>query len=154
MKKIFISATILISFTGCMHIDLFEKVTGIPQQQWFYNYQPEFKFEIKDTTATFNIYVVLRHTDLYKYNNIWLKVGSQAPGDSMRFQNVNLLLAENNKSWDGTGMDDIYEVRKLISPGPVSFRKAGEYKFKIGQIMRENPLQYVLNVGIRLEKAD
>lgn len=153
MKKIFVFIVILGFFTGCMHIDLFEKQVAIPKQQWFYNNQPSFQFIIKDTSSTYNIYVLIRHTDLYKYNNIWLRIGSQAPGDSMHFQNINLLLAEDNKSWEGTGMDDIYEVRKIISPGPVSFRKAGEYTFTVAQIMRENPLEHILNVGFRLEKV-
>lgn len=155
MKKIFLSILISGLFAaGCIHIDTFEKQATIPNQKWFYNYKPSFTFTINDTTSTYNLYVVLRHTDLYRYNNIWLRIGSKAPGDSMHFQNINLLLAEDNKSWEGTGMDDVYEVRKIISPGPVSFRKSGEYTFTIGQIMRENPLEYVLNVGLRLEKVE
>ncbi len=50
-------------------------------------------------------------------------------------------------------MDDIFEVRKNITPGPVPFKKAGIYTFTIGQIMRENPLLHILNVGIRVEKV-
>lgn len=144
-------ATILLG--GCIQINLFEKQAAIPSQSWAYDFSPAFNFEIKDTTSRFLIYVTIRHTDLYQFNNIWLRIGSKAPGDSARYQNINLQLATSN-AWDGTGMDDIYEVRKLISPGPVSFRKAGDYTFTISQIMRENPLKYIMNVGIRLEKVD
>lgn len=144
-------ATILLG--GCIQINLFEKQAAIPSQSWAYDFSPSFNFEIKDTTSRFLIYVTLRHTDLYQFNNIWLRIGSKAPGDSTRYQNINLQLATSN-AWDGTGMDDIYEVRKLISPGPVSFRKAGDYTFTISQIMRENPLKYIMNVGIRLEKVN
>jgi len=51
-------------------------------------------------------------------------------------------------------MDDIFEVRKNITPGPVPFKKAGNYTFIIAQIMRENPLKHILNVGIRVEKVN
>jgi len=71
----------------------------------------------------------------------------------MKFQNINLVLGTDAKGWLGTGMDDIYEVRKSISSGPFSFKISGDYIFSIAQIMRENPLQYVLNVGIRVEKV-
>lgn len=125
----------------------------IPEQQWFYNNVPQFTFQIDDTSSHYNIYVVLRHTDLYNFNNIWLRLGSKAPEDSMRFQNINLRLASDSKGWEGTGMGDIFEVRKTVSPGPVSFNKAGEYTFSIGQIMRENPLKYVMSVGVRVEKV-
>ena len=132
---------------------MYEKTAAIPQQSWNYNYKPSFTFTITDTTAAYNIFIVLRHTDAYNYNNIWLTVGSQAPGDTMRLQNINLELADDAKGWHGTGIDDIFEVRKNISPGPVPFKKAGNYTFTIAQIMRENPLKHILNVGIRVEKV-
>jgi len=71
----------------------------------------------------------------------------------MKLQNLNLVLATDSKGWEGTGMDDIFEVRKSISSGPFSFKASGDYTFSIAQIMRENPLYYVLNIGIRIEKV-
>ena len=143
------SATI----ASCMGIDLFEKQAQIPSQQWFYNNIPGFTFHIDDTSALYNVYIVLRHTDRYTYNNIWLRIGSKVPGDSMYFQNINLILANDAKGWEGSGMDDIFEVRKSISPGPLSFKKPGDYTFSIAQIMRENPLKHVMSVGVRVEKV-
>jgi len=48
-------------------------------------------------------------------------------------------------------MDDIYEARLLIQTG-THFRKPGDYHITLEQIMREDPLKHVLNVGIRVEK--
>jgi gliding motility-associated lipoprotein GldH len=117
------------------------------QQQTF------FTFNISDTTAHYNIFIVLRHTDAYKYNNIWLNLGTQMPADILKNQNIDLTLGTDSKGWEGNGMDDIFEVRKIITPGPISFKKPGNYIFTIGQIMRENPLKHILNVGLRVEKV-
>ena len=151
VKNIFYFSVILL-VAGCAKINLFEKSVPIPAQTWNYNYKPSFNFSISDTSATYTVYIVLRHTDAYKYNNIWLSLGSQAPGDTMHFQNINLQLANDQKGWEGTGMDDIYEVRKNITPGPVPFRRAGLYTFTLAQIMRENPLEHILDIGLRVEK--
>ena len=121
---------------------------------WFNDNKPSFTFTITDTVSAYNVYIVLRHTDAYNYNNLWLSLGSQSPGDSIRFQNINIELGNDTKGWEGTGMDDIFEIRKNITPGPVPFKKAGNYTFTIAQIMRENPLQHILNVGIRVEKVN
>ena len=153
MKNFLFIALISVFFISCGKIDLYEKQAQIPEQQWFYNYVPEFTFHIEDTSSLYNVYIVLRHTDLYNYNNIWLNIGSKTPGDSMHFQKINLILASDAKGWEGRGTSDIFEVRKNISPGPVSFKRSGDYTFSIAQIMRENPLRYILNVGIRLEKV-
>jgi gliding motility-associated lipoprotein GldH len=140
-------------FASCIKTGLYEKVAVIPSQQWFYSNTPEFTFHIDDTTSLYNVYVVLRHTDLYKYNNIWLKIGLKSTTDSINYQNINLVLGTDSKGWEGTGMDDIYEVRKNISPAPFSFKRSGDYTFSIAQIMRENPLSNILSIGIRVEKV-
>ena len=154
MKKFLFILTLSVCFASCIKIDLFEKQSQIPSQQWYYNNVPQFTFNIEDTSSLYDVYIVLRHTDLYEYNNIWLRVGSTAPSDTIHYQNINLKLASDSKGWEGIGMDDIFEVRKIISPGPLAFKKSGDYSFSVAQIMRENPLNYILNVGIRVEKVN
>lgn len=151
-KSIFFILTAIIT-AGCGPINLYEKQAVIPAQEWFYDYNPQFKFTISDTVSPYQVYLVLRHTDQYQYKNIWLQLGTQAPGDTMSFQKINLVLGNDKTGWEGTGMDDIFEVRKNISPGPLSFKKAGEYTFSVAQIMRQNPLHHVMNVGLRIEKV-
>ncbi|MEO6355380.1 MAG: gliding motility lipoprotein GldH [Ferruginibacter sp.] len=149
------AATIVLSMwlAACKRMDVFEKNVVLPNNQWAFTLEPAFDFTIQDTTASYNIYIVLRHTDAYRYNNIWLKVGTQSPGDKMRFQQFELQLGSDAKGWEGTGMDDIWEVRKLITSSPVKFNRPGNYRFQVGQVMRENPLQNVMNAGIRIEKV-
>lgn len=138
--------------SACTQLDIFEKNKPIPNNQWTYGFKPAFEFDIQDTAKGYNLYIVLRHTDAYRYNNIWVNVGTQSPKDTVRYQNFELQLGNDAKGWEGTGMDDIWEVRKMITNGPVHFNKKGTYHFSIGQIMRENPLPNILSVGIRVEK--
>lgn len=153
LKKLFFILSVSTVLASCIKVNLFEKQVSIPSQQWYYTNVPQFTFHIDDTSSLYNVYIVLRHTDLYDYNNIWLRVGSDSPGDSMHYQNINLQLANGSRGWAGTGMDDIFEVRKNISAGPLSFKRPGDYTFSIAQIMRQNPLKYILNIGVRVEKV-
>ena len=142
-----VACTLLIA--SCTTIDLYEKNVTIPGFRWKSSYKPEFTFSISDTTAPYQLFLVLRHTEKYTYNNIWINLYSQPPGDSVHKASFELQLATNEK-WLGTGMDDIYEQRiKLTDP---QYLKAGIYHFKVEQIMREDPLENVMNVGIRVEK--
>lgn len=136
---------------SCQTIDLYEKVVSIPDHEWQSNYKPQFKFTIKDTTVPYQIYVVLRHDDKYNWNNIWINLYTQSPSDSAHKIQYELPLA-NKEQWLGTAMDDVYEHRILLTPQAIYFKKAGEYTYTIEQVMREDPLQHVLNVGLRLEK--
>ena len=154
IKKLLLITLISISFISCREIDLFEKNIAVPNMQWFNNFDATGSFIIKDTNSTYNVLIVLRHTDAYLYNNIWLNVGLQAPGDvGLKYQKINLPLGNDSKGWEGVGMNDIWEVRKLISGVPKKFIKAGTYNFSIAQLMRDNPLQNIISVGLSIQKA-
>ena len=144
----------LFFLNACNNIDVFEKNTAIPDMQWQNNFNATGTFKITDTISTYNISIVLRHTDAYLYNNIWLNAGLQAPGDTgLQFQKINLTLGSDANGWEGIGMNDVWEVRKLISGTPKRFIKPGDYTFTIGQLMRDNPLQHIISAGLRIEKA-
>lgn len=138
---------------ACNKIEVVEKNMVVPNSRWQYDFKPGFSFNISDTASYYNLFVVLRHTDAYRYNNIWLNIGTQGPADTMRYQRVELQLGNDARGWDGTGMDDIWELRKPITRAPFKFNKAGEYQFFITQVMRENPLSHIMNVGVRIEKV-
>lgn len=138
---------------ACRQINLYEHDTAIPGNKWSQSFRVTGSFAITDTVAAYNIYIVLRHTDAYLYNNIWLNVGLKAPGDTMYMQKVDLSLGNDANGWEGTGMSDIWEVRKTLNDRPLPFRKAGEYTYSISQVMRDNPLLHIISAGLRLEKA-
>ncbi len=147
-----IAAAGLICINSCKQIDIFEKNTVIPKYEWKNSFSATGDFLVTDTVSAYSIYVVLRHTDAYKYNNIWLNIGLQPPGDSLHAQKVDLKLGDDANGWEGTGMNDIWEVRKLLNGQARRFKQPGKYHFTISQIMRDDPLLNVMSVGLRLER--
>ena len=148
---IFVIITSLIA-ESCKQIDVFEKNTNIPGLKWQSDFAVTGTFNIEDTLSAYNLYLVLRHTDAYQYNNIWLNVGLQSPGDSLYYQKVDLSLGNDASGWEGTGMNDIWEVRKPLAQNK-RFKRKGEYNFSILQVMRDNPLLHIMSAGLRVEKA-
>lgn len=151
MKKIIVAVCLIASLWSCNKLDSFEQTVFFPQHEWTSNNQPSFQFEIKDTAARYNIYVVIRHEDSYHYNNLWLNVTTTAPGQKAITQKVNLQLANNSAGWLGAGMDDVFDHRIRITNSPIQLKK-GVYHFGLQQVMREDPLPALLNAGIRVEK--
>jgi gliding motility-associated lipoprotein GldH len=152
LQFLIIAAAGFMFMSSCNQIDVFEKHTAIPEYKWQQNFSARGDFIISDTVSVYSIYLVLRHTDAYQYNNIWLNIGLQPPGDSMYIQKVNIKLGDDANGWEGTGMNDIWELRKLLNVEPRRFKKSGKYNFNISQIMRDNPLSNIISVGLRLEK--
>jgi gliding motility-associated lipoprotein GldH len=142
---------IVLQLLSCTPVDSFEKDSSIPNYEWKSSFTVKGSFVITDTTASYNAYIVLRHTDAYKYNNIWVNLGVQPPADSMHYQKVNMQLGTDAGGWLGHGMNDIWEVRQLHFKG-VRFKQPGAYNFTISHIMRDEPLRSVMSAGLRLEK--
>ncbi len=152
MKKLlFFTAAVLI-MQSCSTVDVYEKTTPFSDHTWAGNNKLSFEFAITDTASLYNIYTVIRHTDAYRYNNLYLNVTTIAPGDTALTQQLELHLGDNTKGWLGSAMDDIVEHRILLTRFPVKL-KAGKYKFILQQTMRDDPLENVLNAGLRVEKA-
>jgi len=137
--------------SSCTTVDLFEKTVDIPGHAWQSSFRPSFDFTIKDTSSLYQLFLILRHNEKYNYSNIYINLYVKPPGQdsSIKIQR-DLVLATNEKGWQATAMDDIYEHR--IPLGDPQTLKAGNYQFTLEQIMRENPLQNVLDAGIRVEK--
>lgn len=140
---------------SCTTTDLYEKSVSIPGHSWKNSFKPSFDFTIKDTVSPYQLFLILRHNDKYNFNNIYINLYARQPGrDSVQKIKYDLLLATNEKGWLGSGMDDIYEHRIPLTPTGQQFyfKKPGNYTFSVEQIMRENPLDNVFNVGLRIEK--
>ena len=154
MKKALIPVAICFFVLSCAKINVFEKNVSFKEHAWPGIVKPQIEFNITDTNSLYNIYIVLRHSDAYNFNNIWIKCTVITPGDTTKkSRDYNLTLATNDKGWSGIGMDDIFEHRVLIQPN-TKFSRAGNYQFILQQVMREDPLENILNVGMRVERAN
>lgn len=154
MMRWFSSVVLMVTilfFSGCDTIDVYEKTTAIPQHEWSSSDTLNFTFTATDSLAYYNIYLVLRHSESYHFKNIWIDLTSAFPGQKAQKQRLNLPLA-GPSGWMGTAMDDIIEQRVLLLSHPTKLAK-GDHSFSLQQVMREDPLQNILNAGIRVEKV-
>ena len=142
---------LLAGLTSCETIDIYEKTATFSTHSWKSAERPSFTFEITDTVSLYNIFFVIRHEDAYNYNNIWVNLTMHGPKDTVTVRRE-FILANNRQGWLGSGMDDIFEHRIPFNTKPAPLHK-GLYTFTLQQDMREDPLDHVINAGIRVEKV-
>ena len=142
----------LISIAACQTIPLSEQNTIHPEHQWNSAKPEKYLFNITDTNQLYKIIFVIRHHNAYHYKNIWIELSHSSANESAKTETFNLNLANDQKGWLGTGMDDIYDQRIPVYSKPIKL-KYGMHKFIIKHTMLEYPLQNILSTGIRIEKA-
>ena len=157
MKVKLITATLIITLAMACNVKspYYQKQYAIPDTEWYYKFQPVFKVDITDTAAAYQVYFLLRHDESYPNSNIWFRIKIKAPGDSTFSDGIRIdkELADAEGKWKAQGMGAIYEHKiPLNSKEAPIFKKLGAYELKVEQIMRQNPLPSVLNVGLNIEK--
>jgi gliding motility-associated lipoprotein GldH len=150
-KRLMFILLIVAGLTSCKQVELYERLKNVPGGNWKAGEKLSFPLTIKDTTIGYNLFVSIRHSNVYPYRNIWVRMGLQMPGqDSVSYQDFELPLADNEK-WLGSGLNDIYDRRVRLFGQPQRFSKTGTVNFTLQHIMRDDPLPGVLQAGIRIE---
>ena len=153
MKKINLLLFFFVScFASCTLSNVYEKNIEIPDFNWDYQFVPEFKVNIDDTSALYNLNVNIRHLDNYPYMNMWLQLHGSNPEGKQQKERIPIYLATKEGKWLGEGLNGVWMV-SIPLKRKIKFPHKGSYTFGIEHDMRINPLPAVMNVGLRLEKT-
>lgn len=149
----FIAVTgLLFLIVSCDPSRVYEENKKIPDYKWEIKSPLEFNVTITDTLSPHNVYLNFRHAGYYGFSNVYLFVDSWLPDGSYARDTAELILASPDGKWLGDGLGDIWDNRILFKKNVV-FPMSGTYRFQLTQGMRVNPLQGVMDAGIRIEKA-
>lgn len=136
---------------ACTKSNLYDKNISIREGKWEYGDAKKFEVNIIDTASNYNLFVNVRHTDRYAFNNLWLIISTTYPDSTIRQDKVNVELSEPEGNWTGTCADGICYNSVLIQSN-FTFPHKGYYVFSVEQDMRLNPITEILDVGLKIEK--
>jgi len=148
----FLLIGLVLVFCGCQSKYYYESFKSIPNQEWTYADTLEFKVEIADTNAIYNIYVLPRHTISYPYMNLWIKIKTIYPDNEMREQRIDIPMADKSGKWFGKGVSAL-KLNEVSIIQNVKLKQIGKYAFKISQDMRYEPILNIRDFGFRIEKV-
>ncbi len=118
-----------------------------------------FKIPQLDSIKKYNLFLNIRNTNDYKFNNIFLIVSMNFPHGKTITDTLEYRMANPDGSWMGQGIGNVKE-NKLWYKENVSFFEDGVYTITIGQAMRNNGavegvtrLEGISDVGFSVEEA-
>jgi gliding motility-associated lipoprotein GldH len=131
---------------------VYEKNIRIPDGIWDRNNIVNFEVVVEDTISPHNLYINVRNTSMYPVSNLYLFVTTIAPSSHSIKDTVQIILADEKGKWLGKGLGDIWDNQQLYKEN-VRFAQKGKYVFEYEQAMRLEKLPYIIDVGLRIEKA-
>ena len=146
-------------FTSCDPNRVFDVYKPVANK-WHKDSVVSFNIKAPDSTNAYNLFVNLRNTNAYKYNNLFLIVEMVFPHGKTVKDTLEYKMADPTGKLLGAGVTDIKE-NKLWYKEQVVFNEKGEYVVKIQHAMRENgkvngvvELEGITDVGFRIEKPE
>jgi gliding motility-associated lipoprotein GldH len=141
-------------FGGCQDTQtIADNNVEISGRNWSYTEKIQVPVVIKDETIPYNLYVNLRHTSNYKYSNIFILIHITGPDKKKITERKEFKLALPDGEWLGSGSGNMYSYQ-LPYKENYKFPSKGKYIIELEQNMRDNPLDYVTDAGVRVEKAN
>ena len=152
-RLVFLSLLFLVFLSSCDRNVVFEKNIKLPENKWEMNNIIGLDAEIRDTVSLYNIYINVRNAGGYQFSNLYMFLNTRTPKGEQARDTVELTLADERGKWLGNGSGDIWDNRILLKQ-KFRFPGSGVYHFEIQQAMRVNPLPYIMDAGLRIEKAE
>ena len=154
-STLFILVSIL--FISCDEKRVFDEYKSVGNA-WHKDSIVTFNLPELDSTKRYNLFVNLRATNAYKFNNLFLIVALEMPNGFTKVDTLEYQMADPDGTLLGDGFSDIKES-KLFYKENVRFRS--KYKVSIKQAVRENgkvpgvkAIDGITEVGFRIEKKE
>ncbi|MBT8256873.1 MAG: gliding motility lipoprotein GldH [Bacteroidia bacterium] len=145
---------LLFSCDSDLVFDEYKSVDGA----WDKDDSIEFKIMPPDTLNPYNLFINLRNTNDYKYNNLFLIVEMNYPNGKIKKDTLEYRMTTPEGEFLGAGFTDVKENKLWYSQAEI-FDESGEYIVKINHAMRETgavngieKLEGIIDVGFRIER--
>lgn len=136
---------------GCSPGTIFQQSEALPADGWHMDQAVSFEVEITDTLNLHELYLEVRNTTSYAYSNLYLFMDIAFPGEQLLRDTIECRLAERSGRWTGRGSGRI-RANEFLFRDDVWFPDSGTYIFTLRQGMREETLEGITDIGIRIER--
>lgn len=144
-----------ITVIGCDTSNVYHEFIDLDNRVWMLADKPQFTFEIRDTTQTYNVYWDIRNSTHYKWSRLFVKFSlKDTLGNDIESKLVTAHLFEpkTGKPYGKSGLGDLFDHRVEVLQN-YRFSRAGVYQAELEQYMREDSVPGILSVGVAIEKA-
>lgn len=119
----------------------------------------EFELPQLDSLKRYNVFVNIRNSNDYKYNNLFLIVSMNFPHGKTIVDTLEYRMANADGTWIGTGIGNIKDNKLWYKEG-VRFVEDGVYTLDLSHAMRDNGkvegvknLDGIVDVGVSIEEV-
>lgn len=151
LLKFFLLIFSLSLLIACQGDQVFDQTSKMGEQGWTQKNQISYPFEIKELDKTYSLYVALRQSNDYPFNNFYFVPKVMGADGKLIKQALAEAILYDPKSGKakGEGLGDIYSHKFLIFK-QLKFPKKGKYNLLLTHDMRTDTLAGIISIGASL----
>ncbi len=143
-------ATILVLFlNSCKQEVFFESELSIDPEAWYHDDSYDFHLSVSDTTTVYEMQLMVKHDQDYRYENLYLMVETIFPKQERRQERINIDLADKKGQWVGKCNYRDCKVMVYMLDG-FRFPELGNYSFTFNQHTREEKLKGIQSIELSI----
>jgi gliding motility-associated lipoprotein GldH len=157
MRSIFLTLLIVLAFIACDNKTVVSETRTL-SGNWGQQDVIEFTIPQLDSLKKYNMFLHLRNTNDYPFNNIFIIASINFPHGKVVTDTLEYRMAEPDGMWLGAGIGNIKES-KLWFKENISFFESGNYTLSVSQAVRNNgdvggvsQLSGITEVGYSIEE--
>lgn len=142
---------ILLAASACQSNTVYHSYQPVPTGGWGRSDTLVYVLPASVPAGEYELKIGIRYKETYLYRNLWLEV-KQNVQDTLHYatDTVQLFLADETGNRKGNGPGGLYQCTfPYEATFPIS-QEGGTRTFRVVQIMKDNPLGGISDVGIQL----
>ena len=136
MRRLLLGLVLIGSLASC-NSDVVVSETRAVQGAWDADNVVEFTIPQLDSLKKYDVFLTIRNSNDYKFNNLFLIVSMEFPHGKTITDTLEYRMANPDGTWMGTGIGSVKE-NKLWYKENVGFFESGNYQLNIGHAVRNN----------------
>lgn len=138
--------------TGCQRDVVSSAHQDLPEQGWAMTDTVCLSLDVADTVQVYDLTLMLRHTELYSYQNLWFFIQCADSLSPLQSDTVMACLADDRGQWLGSRAGRYYSGYVFVRH-ELLFPQAGTYTFSVVHGMRDSIISGIADVGLELRKV-
>jgi len=149
IKHLILILASFVLFVQCDSPHFYQKQVSL-KDNWDKDSAVVYQFEIKDTAAKYDFYLLSRNNNQYSYSNLYLFTRFLTPNGEEFTDTLQYYLAFQDGEWVGKGnsLKELY----LLYRENVSLKDTGTYKLSVWHGMREDNLTGIEDLSLIVDK--
>ena len=143
---------IILIVSACGSSGFYEENYDLKTNSWAIEEVPEFTFYIEDTSKRYDMDVVIRYSNRYRFQNLYVtRILEDRRGRKLDSTLVNLQMFDEKTGRPlGSGLGDIFTISEPILDS-YGFNKPDTFRLRVRQTMRPDTLKEVVSVGLLIK---